>query len=89
MVAFLQRDRKFPSHQKQTEVSSLNRLLGIDGAPNLFYGTEPVVCVTERNRMSVVSSASRLGDFWKILSTNFRSKVAQMFGDFLGNLENH
>ena len=32
-------------------------------------------------------SATRLGDFWKFLVTNILSKVAQMFGDFLGFLE--
>ena len=31
----------------------------------------------------------RLGDFWNFLAINFVTKVAQMFGDFLGNCENH
>ena len=30
---------------------------------------------------------TRLGDFWMFLMTNFRSKVAQLFGDFLGFIE--
>ena len=29
-----------------------------------------------------------LGDFWKFLGTNFLSKVAQIFGDFLDHFEN-
>ena len=33
-------------------------------------------------------SVTRLGNFWKFSGTNFRSKVAKMFGNILGNLEN-
>ena len=36
-----------------------------------------------------MTSVTRLGDFWKLLGTNFLSKVAQMFVDFLGSLEDH
>ena len=32
---------------------------------------------------------TRLGDFWNFLVTNFITKVAQMFGDFLGSCENY
>ena len=35
-----------------------------------------------------VISVTRLGNFWKVSVTNFLSKVAQIFGDFLCNLEN-
>ena len=31
---------------------------------------------------------TRLGDFWKFLVTNFLTKVAQMYVDFLGYFEN-
>ena len=36
----------------------------------------------------VVNSVTRVGYFWKILATNFLAKVSQIFGDFLGYLEN-
>ena len=32
---------------------------------------------------------TKLGDFWNFLATKFITKVAQMFGDFLGGCENH
>ena len=32
-------------------------------------------------------SVTRLGKFWKFLVTNFLPKLAQIIGDFLGNLE--
>ena len=32
---------------------------------------------------------TRLGNFWKFLAASFLANIAQMFGDFLGNLENH
>ena len=35
------------------------------------------------------NSVTRLFDFWNFLAINFVTKVAQMFGDFLGNCENH
>ena len=38
---------------------------------------------------SVVTSVTRLGDFWNFLATNFITKVVQMIGNFLGNFENH
>ena len=34
-------------------------------------------------------SGTRLGDFRKFLVTNFLTKVAQIFGDFLGFVERH
>ena len=37
---------------------------------------------------SVKSSVIRLGDFWKFLSTNFITKVAQIFGGFWAILKN-
>ena len=36
----------------------------------------------------VVNSVTRVGYFRKILATNFLAKVSQIFGDFLGYLEN-
>ena len=36
-----------------------------------------------------MSSVTRLGGFWNFLATNFITKVAQMFGDFLGSCEIH
>ena len=36
---------------------------------------------------NVAASVTRLGDFWKILVTNFLTKVAQIIEDFLGFLE--
>ena len=33
------------------------------------------------------SSVTRLGDFLKFLVTNFLTKVAQIFGDYLGYFE--
>ena len=38
---------------------------------------------------NVAASVTRLGDFWKILVTNFLTKVAQIIEDFLGFLEGH
>ena len=35
------------------------------------------------------NSVTRLGDFWNFLAINFVTKVAQMFGEFLGSCENH
>ena len=32
-------------------------------------------------------NVTKLGDFWKLLATNFRSNVAQIFVDNLGNFE--
>ena len=32
---------------------------------------------------------TRLGDFWKFLTTSFLKKVAQIFGDLFANFENH
>ena len=43
---------------------------------------------TLRSKSIVKSSVTRLDDFWKILVTSFQAKVAKLFGDFLGNLEN-
>ena len=34
-------------------------------------------------------SVTRLGDFWNFFVTNFITKAAQMFGDFLVSCENH
>ena len=39
--------------------------------------------------LSSRSSVTRLGEFWNSLVTNFITKVAQMFDDFLGSCENH
>ena len=36
-----------------------------------------------------MTSGTRLGDFWKLLATNFLTKVAQIFGNFLGYCEKH
>ena len=30
----------------------------------------------------ISSSVTRLGDFWKVLATNFLTKIAQIIGDF-------
>ena len=37
----------------------------------------------------VLAIVTRLGDFWNFLSTDFITKVAQMFGGFLGICEKH
>ena len=44
-------------------------------------------CITGK----LVSSfnVTSLGDFWNYLATNFITKVARMFGDFLGSCEIH
>ena len=34
-------------------------------------------------------SVTRLGDFWNFLATNFVTKVAQMFCNFMGSCKNH
>ena len=34
------------------------------------------------------TSVTRLGDFWKFFTTNFRSKIAHIFSNFLGHFEN-
>ena len=36
-----------------------------------------------------MTSVTRLGDFWKLMPTNFLTKVAQIFGNFLGYCEKH
>ena len=35
---------------------------------------------------TMISSVTRFGDFFNFLAINFITKVAQMFGDFLGFL---
>ena len=51
--------------------------------------------VTQMNRVDVhpvvvgESSVTRFGDFWNFLAINFITKVAQIFGDFLGFFEKH
>ena len=35
----------------------------------------------------VVVNVARLGDFWKFLAKRILTKVAQMIGNFQGNLE--
>ena len=45
---------------------------------------------TERETSLVwFHSVTRLGDFWKFLATNILTKVAQIFGNFLGCCEKH
>ena len=50
--------------------------------------------VTQMNRVDVhpvvvgESSVTRFGDFWNFLAINFITKVAQIFGDFLGSCVN-
>ena len=39
--------------------------------------------------LRVSSSVTRLGDFWYFLAIKIITKVAQLFGDFLGSCENH
>ena len=41
-----------------------------------------------KKKRCVLSSVTRLSDFWKFLPTNFLTKEPQIFGDFLDNLEN-
>ena len=38
-------------------------------------------------RISFGTSVTGLGDFWKVLVTNFLYKVAQIYDDFLGQSE--
>ena len=38
--------------------------------------------------VNFASSVTRLGNFWKILHSNFLSKVAQIFSDFWDLIEN-
>ena len=45
-----------------------------------------VSCYTLEN---VIGSATRLGDFWKLLATYFIAKVAQIFGKLIGLFEKH
>ena len=39
--------------------------------------------------VSTAATVTRLGNFWNFLATNFITKVALMFGDFLGSYEKH
>ena len=39
-----------------------------------------------KKTFALATSVTRLGDFWNFLVTNFIKKIAQMFGDFLGEL---
>ena len=39
--------------------------------------------------VDTLTQCDQIGQFWKFLVTNFLSNIAQMFGDVLGNLENH
>ena len=51
----------------------------------------PTICTSTKKTMNemIMSSVTRLGGFWNFLATNFITKVAQMFGDFLGSCEKH
>ena len=37
--------------------------------------------------LSLGTSVTRLGDFWKFLRTTILTKIAQLFEDFLGRFE--
>ena len=37
--------------------------------------------------LSLGTSVTRLGDFWKFSTTNILTKIAQLFEDFLGRFE--
>ena len=43
--------------------------------------------VLAKDLSRVETSVTRLGYFWKVLSTNFHTKVAKIFDDFMCNLE--
>ena len=51
---------------------------------NIGFEAEPISTFSLNSIADVVA---RLGDFWNFLVTNFITKVAQMFGDFLGSCE--
>ena len=52
---------------------------------NIGFEAEPISTFSLN---SIADMVARLGDFWNFLVTNFITKVAQMFGDFLGSYEN-
>ena len=47
---------------------------------NIGFESEPISTFSLN---SIADMVARLGDFWNFLVTNFITKVAQMFGDFL------
>ena len=51
----------------------------------------PTICTSTKKTMNemIMSSVTRMGDFFNFLATNFITKVAQMFSDFLGSCEKH
>ena len=46
------------------------------------YAWEATISAAATSRYND-DSVTRLGDFWKFSVTNYRTEVAQMFGDFL------
>ena len=64
---------------------------------NVVHQHEVLVCISKRCGpmcgrlrcdMMIISSVTRLGNFWKFLATNKITKVAQIFGYFWGCVKN-